>query len=169
MIKSLAISTILTLSINFSVGQTRQSIDSLLSPLYDMKNSKNLSKKTQAKQIINYGHKVLPILATFFTDTTQTKIKSDCQNIYLTKGEVAIILSDRIEMMPYATLTGIQNCLLSFCKDNPNWIEYYLYAIRRGGTKLFKEKYTSWLASKDRKKWAPHINNKKKKSALAQK
>jgi len=149
------------------MAQSKQVLDSLLSPLYDIDNSKNISKAPQAKQIMNYGDKVLPILATYFADTTTTNIKSECQNIYLTKGEVAIILADRIEMMPYMTLTGIQNCLMEFCEGNPNLIEYYLTAIRRDNAKVFKEKYSDWLSSDDRKKWPPHVNNKtvkKKKS-----
>ncbi len=162
MTKFLTIAAILTLSVNFSVGQSRQLVDSLLLPLYNINNSKDLSKSIQAKQIIGYGEKVLPILSTYFTDTTQTKIKSECQSTYLSKGEVAIILCDRIEIMPYASLTGVQNCLVEFCKNNPNWIEYYLYAIRRMDIKIFKQKYTNWLTSKDRKNWIPNVKRKKK-------
>lgn len=164
MAKHLFISTILTLLLNISVGQTKQLLDSLLLPLYEIDNSRDLSTITQAKQIIGFGYKVLPILSTYFTDTALTKIKSECQGTYLTKGEVSIILCDRIEMMPYGTLTGIQNCLMEFCKDNPNWVEYYLNAIRRKGVKLFQENYAHWLTSKDRKKWTPNIKNKKKQN-----
>jgi hypothetical protein len=49
MTKSVTISTILTLLINFSVRQTKQSIDCLLLSLNDIKNSKNLSKKASKK------------------------------------------------------------------------------------------------------------------------
>lgn len=163
MTKFIFIISLLTLTLNSSIAQSRQVIDSLLLPLYFITNSENISNAPEAKQIIGYGEKVLPILTIYFADTTKTNIRSDCQNIYITKGEVAIIIADRIEMMPYATLTGIQNCLMEFCKDNPNLIEYYLTAIRRDGVKIFKEKYSNWLMSKDRKKWAPYLTNKKNK------
>lgn len=148
---------------SLSYGQTQFKIDSLLTALYDIENSKELSKRPEGKLIISYGDKVLPMLTAYFTDTTLTEIKSDCQSLNLTKGEVAIILADRIEFMPYAKLTNIQNCLLEFCKDNPNLIEYYLYAIRRDNVKEFQDRYNKWLTSKDRKKWGPYLTNKKKK------
>jgi len=154
--------TLLIFSINYSSAQSSQMIDSLLLPLYKVENSKDISKALQAKQIISYGSNLLLLLSTYFTDTTQTNIKSDCQNIYLTKGEVAIILADRIEIMPYALLTGIQNDILEFCKDNPNLVEYYLTAIRRNNIKLFKQKYIDWLISKNRKEWPPYLNNTEK-------
>lgn len=128
-----------------SIGQSRDEIDKLLLSICNIKDSKNISNTEQAKKIVKYGVKNLPILATFFTDTTQTKVKSDCQDFYLRKGEIAIILADQIERMPYSHLTGIQNCLLEFCENNPNFIEYYLYAIRRGGVSIFKDKYLKWL------------------------
>ncbi len=67
----------------------------------------------------------LTYLAKFFDIPTQTIIYSDCQNRFLTKGEVAIIVADRLKTMPYYNLTGIQNCTLSHCENNSNLIEYY--------------------------------------------
>ena len=160
--KSAIITTLLIFSLHCSFAQSRPVVDSLLSSIYDLNNSKDLAFSHPAKQIIAYGEKALPILSAHFTDTTQTQIKSECQNVYLTKGEVAIILADRIELMRYATLIGIQNCLMDFCKDNPNLIEYYLFAIRRDKLQAFQQRYTAWLNSKDRKKWTPYLNNKRK-------
>ena len=54
----------------------------------------------------------------FFTNSILSEIKSDCHNMILTKGELAIIVADRIEGMPFALLTKVQNCLLKFFKNN---------------------------------------------------
>ena len=40
----------------------------------------------------------------------------------------------------------MKNCLLTFCENNPNWVEYYLYAINRDGLSNFQTKYKDWLA-----------------------
>lgn len=163
MTKFLTIFTVFTVSLGSTIGQSSQVIDSLLLPLYDIPNSKDLSKAPEGKGIIKYGANVLPILASYFTDTTQTKVKSDCQDTYLTRGEIAMILADRTEIMPYALLTGIQNCIFEYCEDNPNFIEYYILAIRQNGVKLFEQKYSDWLISKGRKKWFPDTYKKKDK------
>ena len=110
-------------------------------------NSKEISKTEQAQKIIQYGNKILPILADFFTDRTITNVKSECIERNLTKGEIAIIMADRIEIMPYFELTGVQNCLMTFCENNINFIEYYLSYIHRDGTEKFQKKYNEWLLS----------------------
>jgi hypothetical protein len=134
------------LNLNFGLAQTESEIDALLNGIAKTENSKGITKTEQAEKIITYGEKSLLILAEFFTDSTQTKVKSECQERNLTKGEIAIIMADQIQRMPYAQLTGIQNCLLTFCENNPNWIEYYLWAIKRDGTEKFQEKYRDWIA-----------------------
>ncbi|MXV50071.1 hypothetical protein GS399_03735 [Pedobacter sp. HMF7647] len=151
----------LTLLTSLSFGQSQSQVDSLLTALYDTKKSKDISTQKEATQIISFGDKVLPLLTKLFSDNTPTEINSECQGLKLTKGEVAIILADRIEIMPYALLTHIQNCSLEFCNDNPNLIEYYLNAIRRDGVEKFQNRYTDWLDSKDRKQWNPYLTNNK--------
>ena len=116
----------LFLNLNLSFSQTKSEIDSLLNGISEIENSKQIIKTEYADKIIAYGEKLLPILAEFFTDSTLTKVKSECHSRNLTKGEIAIIMADQINQMPYALLTGVRNCLLEFCKDNPNLIEYYL-------------------------------------------
>jgi hypothetical protein len=64
--------------------------------------------------------------------------------------------------MPYYTVTGIQNCIVEYCKGNPNLIEYYLWAIKRDGVLLFQKRYTIWLSSADRQTWPPYTYNKKR-------
>ena len=72
-------------------------------------------------------------------------------------------MADRIEGMPYFKVTGIQNCLITFCENNRNLIEYYLWAIKRDGAEKFKEKYLTWLESDDRIEWTPLFDYKSKK------
>lgn len=140
---------------NFGFAQSKSDIGKLLSGISKIENSKEITKTEQSEKLIEYGWQILPTLAEFFTDQTQTNIKSECNDRILNKGEIAIIMADRIEGMPYATVTGIQNCTLTFCEQNANLVEYYLPFIERDGIEKFKEKYLSWLASDDRIDWTP--------------
>lgn len=149
----LFITLFLKLFTSSSIAQVQYPVDSLLDALCFTRNSKDLSTQPPAQKLISYGRNILPVLAGFFIDTTLTSVQSDCHNSVVTKGEVAIILADRIEGMPYHQLTGIQNCSLEFCKDNPNRVEYYLNAIRNRPVKDFQDRYRNWLTSKERKKW----------------
>jgi hypothetical protein len=161
---------IITIFLSFSLtvhSQSKDQVDSLLLSVCLTKNSKDIVKGNQAKKIIAYGNKLLPTLINFFKDTTLTKVKSDCQGRFLNKGEVAIILADKIELMPYFTVTGIQNCLIEFCKNNPNGIEFYLNAIKQNGIEVFSKKYIDWLNSGDRKSWPPYITNKSSRKVKA--
>jgi len=150
------------LNLNLSFSQTESEIDSLLNGIAKTENSIGIVKTKQAERIMAFGEKSLPILAEFFTDSTLTEIKSECNKRNLTKGELAIIIADRIEGMPFALLTGVQNCLLEFCENNPNLIEYYLPWIKIDGGKSFKEKYINWLASYDRKSKSERRKEKRK-------
>jgi len=143
------------LNLNLCFSQTRSEIDSLLNGILETKNFKEITKNEHAKKIISFGENSLITLAEFFTDSTLTKVKSECQERNLKKGEIAIIMADQIEFMPYGTLTGIQNCLLSFCENNPNLIEYYLWAIKRDGVEKFQNKYIDWLKSEEHKNYSP--------------
>ena len=149
----------LFLNLNLSYSQTEFEIDSLLTGIAETENSSEIIKTEQAEKIIAFGEKSLPILAELFTDSTQTKVKSECNSRNLTKGELAIIMADQIDRMPYALLTGVQNCLLEFCPNNPNLIEYYLSSINRDGFSKFKDKYISWL-SED---WIKRVKGKERR------
>jgi hypothetical protein len=137
------------LNLNLSFSQTDSEINSLLNGISKTENSIGIIKTKQAEKIMAFGEKSLPILAEFFTDSTLTEIKSECHNRNITKGELAIIIADRIKGMPFALLTGVQNCTMEFCKNNPNLIEYYLPWIEKDNGKSFKEKYISWLKNND--------------------
>ncbi|WP_046745904.1 hypothetical protein [Kordia zhangzhouensis] len=160
--KTVLLYLIILLNLNFSFSQTESEIDLLLNEIAKTKNSIGIIKTTQAEKIMDFGEKALPILTEFFTDSTLTEIKSECNKRNLTKGELAIIIADRIEGMPFALLTGVQNCTMKFCENNPNLIEYYLPWIKQDGGKLFKEKYISWLASYNRKSKSERRKEKRK-------
>ncbi len=101
------------------------------------------------QQIIKEGNSNLQSLIDKFPDTTLSNVYSNCCNRYLSRGELAIIIADHIEKMPYFLLTGIQNCTMTFCPDNPNNIEYYLDVIKsRRGVHEFTKKYRQWVNSK---------------------
>ena len=85
---------------NFGFSQSKSEIENLLNGISKIENSKEITKTEQAQKLIKYSWRILPTLAEFFTDQTLTNIKSECQDRILKKGELAIILADRIEGMP---------------------------------------------------------------------
>lgn len=146
-------------------AQTKAEVESLLAIIGDTANSRNIIKSQSAEALAALGKEVLPILTDNFLDSTEVDTFSDCLSRNLTRGEIAIILADKIEMMPYATLTGVQNCLLTFCENNPNFIEYYLDYVRHDDLGVFQKKYKEWLQSDERKEWPmfKEANLKRKK------
>lgn len=147
----------------FGFSQSKPEIENLLDGISKIENSKEITKTEQAEKLIEYSWRILPTLAEFFTDQTLTKIKTECHDRILNKGELAIIMADRIEGMPYARVTGIQNCTLTFCEQNANLIEYYLPFIERDGVRNFQEKYMKWLASDNRIEWTPLLTYETKR------
>ena len=144
------------LSFQWNWAQTAFEIDSLINEISKADSSKELTKLKPAQLIIALGKSALPLLAEIFTDTTLTSVTSVCQHRALTKGEISIIMADRIESMPYYRLTGTQNCLLTFCENSPSLIEYYLNSIA-DRTEEFQNEYLVWLASDERMEWRPLI------------
>jgi hypothetical protein len=141
----------LTISSLTSLAQVQSDINALLIGLSGQ--SENITKDTSVIKLISKGEKLLPALSKKFTDSTKSLVFSKCASRFLTRGEIAIIIADHIEGMPYFTLTGLQNCTLDMCKDNPNFVEYYLDFIKlRGMTATFQKRYNEWLNSSDRKK-----------------
>lgn len=107
-------------------AQINDKVEHELNKILQVKNSKDIRHSSNLFILQKeYGKKSLVYLAKFFDIPTITKVYSDCHKRFLTKGEVAIIIADQIERMPYFELTGIQNCTLTYCDDNSNLIEYY--------------------------------------------
>ncbi|SDL76988.1 hypothetical protein SAMN05421823_10869 [Catalinimonas alkaloidigena] len=147
-------------------AQEDTQVVALLNRLAQADNSKRLNDALQGEEITISKEKLLPAFARRFTDSTLTEVKSDCLGRVLSIGELAIIAADRLEMMPYSQLTGVQNCLLSFCDENPNFIEYYLNVIKEAGTSSFQEKYFEWLQSDGRKEWWPSYDEGRSKQEV---
>ena len=133
-----------------SNSQSHVQLDSLLSQFQGK--SSAISESQHGKLVYSLGRKSLRELASFFSDTSVSKVFSTCNNRNLTKGEIAMVMADHIEMMPYQLLTGLQNCILIFCEENLNRIEYYFSAIEAMGRPKFTSNYLAWLSSKRRKK-----------------
>ena len=148
--KKLLASIFFILNLSFIFAQTKDEIYQLINEI-SVKNSVDIIKTNEAEKIIASNKKSLPILANLFTDNTLTNVKSDCLKRNLTKGELAIIIADKIEGMPYFQLTSVQNCTLEFCKNNPNLIEYYFPFIQKDNKKSFTKKYIDWLKVTERK------------------
>lgn len=145
--------TLIILFISFSglvFGQSKNEIENLLMDVCKVSDSRDIIKNESALKISDYQEDALNVLTDFFTDDSKTEVYSKCLKRKLNRGEVAIILCDRIEIMPYFELFGMQNFTLSFCKDNPNFVEPYLDTIKRQSVKKFQEKYVSWLHSDER-------------------
>jgi hypothetical protein len=143
---------VLTTCILTSSAQTHDEITDVLTALSGQ--SEFLTKDPSVTKLFDRGETILPTLAKHFTDSLKSDVFSKCMGRYLTRGEIAIIIADHVEGMPYFTLTGLQNCTLESCKGNPNFIEYYLDFIKfRGMTKTFQKRYEDWLKSSDRKKY----------------
>jgi len=143
---------VLTIYCLTSSAQTQNDIAALLAKLSGQ--SELITKDSSVVKLLDNGEKALPMLSKQFIDSTKSNVFSKCTGRYLTRGELAIILADRIEGMPYFTLTGLENCTLESCDNNPNFVEYYLEFIRfRGMTKVFQKRYDEWLTSSDRKKY----------------
>ena len=106
--------------------------------IYKTQNSKEITKTEQAEKLIEYGWRILPILAKFFVDQDKTDVKSKCIERNLSQWQISIIIAYRIEMMPYYPLIGTQNCLLTFCEKNLDFVEYYLPFIQRDGIEQFQ-------------------------------
>ncbi len=136
--------------LSFISAQSKNAIDSLLTNVCKVSDSRYIIKDESALKISDYQDNILNVLSVFFTNNSKTAVYSKCLNRKLTKGEVAIILCDRIEIMPYFELLGMQNFGFTFCKDNPNFIESYLNNIKKQSTKKFQEKYVQWLNSEER-------------------
>ncbi|MBB3698252.1 hypothetical protein KMW28_17160 [Flammeovirga yaeyamensis] len=147
---------IILLFANHTFAQGLQELDSLITSISkEVKNSKEIIRHSSSRKVFAYGTYVLPKLIYFFEETDSTNIYSECQERLLLKGEIAIILADIIEPMQYYYVTGVQNCLMTYCEDNTNYIEYYLrwYDDREARIKLFTSKYKESLANEEREKW----------------
>ena len=148
--RTLTLSIVLILYANLVCGQSKSEIEDLLMDVSTVSDSKDIIKNQSALKISDYQEEALNILTDFFTDDTKINVYSKCLKRKLSKGELAIILCDRIEIIPYFELINMQNFTLLFCKDNPNFVEPYLDIIKKQSPAKFRDKYAQWLHSDKR-------------------
>ncbi len=134
-----------SLSVKAQIGEN---VQRELNEILLIKNSKEISHSSSLATLKKkYGKSSLVYLAKFFDIPTKTNVYSDCHDRFLTKGEIAIIIADQIDRMPYFELTGIQNCTLTFCDGNTNLVEYYFSYLKSYNE--FQRKYYQYLKSVD--------------------
>lgn len=122
-----------------------QSIDSATT------NSKSITDNSIANSIQERGRPMLPLLMKHLSDTTETCIYSDCIGRNLRLGEVVFTILESVDGIPYFLITGIENCTLTFCDDNPNGIEYYFPAeFDSKRLSRYASNYEEWYYSADR-------------------
>lgn len=127
-------------------AQIAENVEREFNKILLTKNSKEISQSSSFVILQKkYGKSSLVYLAKFFDILTKTNVYSDCHNRFLTKGEIAIIIADQIDRMPYFELTGIQNYTLTYCDANPNQIEYYFSYLK--SYNVFQRKYYQYLKS----------------------
>ena len=63
-----------------SFAQTKMEVDSLLIEIGKIENSKYITKNSSAIKLNSYGDKSLKVLASYFSDTNQTSIRSECHS-----------------------------------------------------------------------------------------
>ena len=151
--KNLVILFLTLVSFN-SYSQTNEEIEHLLNEILLVEgNYDDLIESKQANLLVSYGKDILPKLVFFFTSTEISKLKLNCFKSNLTKGEIAIIIAEKIESIPkFEIKLPYGDYLFGRCKGNPNWIDDNLPRIRIGGVEQFIQKYNEWLNSSKRKR-----------------
>ncbi|TVZ55827.1 hypothetical protein OD91_1095 [Lutibacter sp. Hel_I_33_5] len=144
-----------------SYSQTNEKIEHLLDEILLIDgNYNNIIESKQANELISYGEKILPKLTFFFTSLEISKLSYKCYNYNFTKGEISIMIAERIEPIPnFKIKYPVENYLWAGCKGFPKWVNYNIQKIRVGGLEQFKLIYTKWLNSSKRKR----INRKNKR------
>jgi hypothetical protein len=100
------------------------------------------------KAVIRMDTNVIVELVPVLTDTTLTAISNPCSGSFLTYGQLAFLLIDDIEPVPYALVTERQWDVLGVCSVLPNgFLEY----INDNGLR-FQEKYNTYFNSQQRQK-----------------
>ena len=90
----------------------------------------------------------IPILINLLTDTSASKVKNLDANDYYKKGDLAFILINYIEWVPFALITHSQWCICCDCGNLPKDFLQYVDSNRLE----FQNKYRSYYTSEERRK-----------------
>lgn len=116
--------------------------NSLLSLSKEIAVSDSIGLSKSGRKLINSGTEILRVLQLSFTDSTITKVYSNPNHRYLSKGELAILVADKIKSIPIARVVGVQQCTPPFDSD----IESYLERIS-DNPEAFTSKYNEWRST----------------------
>jgi hypothetical protein len=96
--------------------------------------------------IKSYDSAAIKYLIPPVADTTPTNISSACIPGIYRRGDIAVLLINEIEPIPYATVTHMQGCVPSGCGSIPEGFFLYISANR----KHFQEQYQTYYNSNKR-------------------
>ncbi len=104
----------------------------------------------------------IPALINLLGDTSASKVKNLNANTYYKKGDLAFILINYIEGVPFALITHSQWCICCDCGNLPKDFLQYFDSNRYE----FKKDYQSYYTSKERQKFIKRSTKglKKKRS-----
>lgn len=97
--------------------------------------------------IVHYDTSAIKYLAQRITDTTETSIPIECTTLNYRIGDLAILLINDIEQIPWAAVTNIQWCIFSRCSMLP---EAFLEWVATNRAK-FRSQYLTYWASEERR------------------
>ena len=90
----------------------------------------------------------IPALINLLGDTSASKVKNLNSNTYYKKGDLAFILINYIEGVPFALITHSQWCICCDCGNLPKDFLQYVDSNRYE----FQKKYQSYYTSEERRK-----------------
>ena len=125
------------LHFTYSFGQKKLELSDLfLKTSKEVVNTKEIGANKNIIVFSENKQNSIKFLIEEFTNTKSTKVYSDCLKRNINLGELAIIIVDKIEPMPYLKLTAIKNAeekSKQYCKSG-NVIEFYLNQISMEGS-----------------------------------
>ena len=111
------------------------------------------------KFILERDTLAIPSLINLLLDTSFSKVKDLNTNTYYKKGDLAFILINYIEFVPFALITHSQWCMCCDCGNLPMYFLEYLDINRLE----FQQKYKSYFISAERRKYIIQDSKKLKK------
>ena len=166
MSKRLSLFAIFFASHFLASGQTDRSISTMISliksvPFHytsssqkDIKKLAILNKLNDAsfQMIVSYDTVAIPYLINKLNDTTLTEIYNSCSKNNFKIGDIAFLLINDIEQIPYSTVTNTQWCLVGQCGKLPDYFFNYLELNRLE----FQLKYRKYYYSIKRQEFLKH-------------